>query len=380
MGTAAPAMPGRVFPEMKLLRRPPFEAGQVTGARRRRAARSRARDRRVTAVLAGAAAVTALMAGCSSPSKPKPPPPPTGLLRLGYTTTLADAPVLAGLRLGYYATELGGVTLQAKPFPDTAAEARALQRGQLDAAYLDPMAAVAVWQSGRGGIKIIAGVASGGAELVVRHGITSPRQLAGAVVAAPAASAQEVALDWWLRQHGVTRRGPGNVTMAGAYLAAALKSGRVAGAWEPAPADAQLTAAGGHVLVDEASLWPGGRFSTAVLVATTGFLARHAAAVQLLLRGHIQAEQLAVTNRTAAQAAAGHQLATAGSKVATPVLARGFAQLQFGADPLAASILAEAQHAVAAGLLDPVQSLATIYDLGPLNTLLKASGLRQVSV
>jgi NitT/TauT family transport system substrate-binding protein len=365
---------------MKLLRRPPFEAGQVTGARRRPAARSRARDRRVTAVLAGAAAATVLVAGCSSPSRPKPPPPPTGLLRLGYTTTLADAPVLAGLRLGYYATELGGVTLQAEPFPDTAAEARALQRGQLDAAYLDPMAAVAVWQSGRGGIKIIAGVASGGAELVVRRGITSPKQLAGTVVVAPAASAQEVALDWWLRQHNVAKRGAGNVTMNGTSLTSALKAGRVAGAWEPAPLDAQMTAAGGHVLVDEASLWPGGRFSTAVLVATTGFLARHAAAVQLLLRGHIQAEQLAVTNRTAAQAAAGRQLATAGAKVPGPVLARGFAQMQFGADPLAASILAEAQHAVAAGLLDPVQSLAAMYDLGPLNILLKASGLRQVSV
>lgn len=168
--------------------------------------------------------------------------------------------------------------------------------------------------------------------------------------------------------------------MNGTSLTSALKAGRVAEAWEPAPLDAQMTAAGGHVLVNESSLWPGGRFSTAVLVVATRFLARHAAAVELLLRGHIQAEQLAVTNRTAAQAAVGHQLATAGAEVSGPVLARGFAQLQFGADPLAASILAEAQHAVAAGLLEPVKSLAALYDLGPLNTQLKASGLRQVSV
>jgi NitT/TauT family transport system substrate-binding protein len=325
------------------------------------------------------AAAVVLVAGCSSPAKPKPPAAPTGVLRLGYTTTLADAPALAGLRLGYFATDLGGVTLQPVPFPDTAAEVRALQRGQLDVAYLDPMAAVAVWQAERGGIKIIAGVASGGAELVVRHGITSPRQLAGAVIAAPAASAQEVALDWWLRQHNVARRGPGNVTMTGAYLAAALKSGHVAGAWEPAPLDAQMTAAGGRVLVDEANLWPGGRFSTAVLVVTTGFLARHAAAVGLLLRGHIQSEQLTATDKTAAESAVGHELATAGSAVPGPVLMQGFAQMQFSADPMAASVLTEAEHAAAAGLLEPVRTLSGLYDLGPLNTLLKSSGLRQVS-
>ena len=335
--------------------------------------------RPAVAALFAVTVAAVLAAGCSSPSKPKPPPALTGVLRLGYTTTLADAPVLAGLRLGYYATELGGVTLQAVPFPDTAAETRALQRGQLDVAYLDPMATVGLWQAGHGGIKIIAGVASGGAELVVKRGITSPKQLAGAVVVAPAASAQEVALDWWLRQHNVAKRGAGNVTMSGTALESALKSGRVAGAWEPAPLDAQMTAAGGHVLVDEASLWPGGRFSTAVLAVTTGFLARHAAAVGLLLRGHIQSEQLAVTNRTAAEAAVGRELAVAGAAVPKQALTQGFAQMQFTFDPIATSVRAEAQHASVAGLLGPVTSLDGLFDLGPLNILLKSSGLRPVS-
>jgi ABC-type nitrate/sulfonate/bicarbonate transport system substrate-binding protein len=129
------------------------------------------------AVLAGL--IVVLAAGCSSPAKPKPLPPPTGVLRLGFTTGLADAPVLAGLQMGYISAGLGAVTLDPVPFPTTAAEALALQRGQVDAAYLDPMAAVAVWQSaGQARIKIIAGVASGGAELVVRSGITKASQLA----------------------------------------------------------------------------------------------------------------------------------------------------------------------------------------------------------
>ncbi len=47
--------------------------------------------------------------------------------------------------------------------------------------------------------------------------------------------------------------------MSAAYLESALKSGRLDAAWEPAPLDAQITAAGGRVLVNEASLWPRGR-------------------------------------------------------------------------------------------------------------------------
>jgi NitT/TauT family transport system substrate-binding protein len=127
----------------------------------------------VLAVLAAVAAV----AGCSSPPRPAPPPPPvSGTLRLGYTGDLADAPVLAGLQMGFISSDLGSVVLDPAVFGSPMAEAQALVRGQLDAAYLDPVTAIAVWQAeaAHGGlIKIVAGAASGGAELVARDGITS---------------------------------------------------------------------------------------------------------------------------------------------------------------------------------------------------------------
>ena len=43
-------------------------------------------------------------------------------------------------------------------------------------------------------------------------------------------------------------------------------SGQIAGGWEPQPYAAEMVAAGGHVMVDEASLWPGGKFVTTQLV------------------------------------------------------------------------------------------------------------------
>jgi NitT/TauT family transport system substrate-binding protein len=337
--------------------------------------------------VAVALAATVLAAGCSSSPEAVPPPPPTGpqqpgptgLLRLGYMTDLPDAPALTGLQMGFLQADLGGVTLDPVPFASVAAEAQALLHGKLDAAYLDPVTAVAVWQASRN-IRIVAGVASGGAELVVRHGITSPAQLAHATVAAPPGGAQQVALDWWLRENGIQRTAPGDSVLTGHYLASAIQSGKLAAAWEPAPADAEMVAAGGKVMVNEAALWPGGQFSTAVLVITSNFLVRHAAAVGLLLRGEIQAEQFMVTDRAAAEAAFNAKLAAVqGPALTRAVLTQSFAQMEYTSDPLASSILTEAQHAAASGLIGRVADLDGVFDLGPLNALLKAAGERQVS-
>ena len=43
------------------------------------------------------------------------------------------------------------------------------------------------------------------------------------------------------------------------------------------------------------------------------------------------------------------------------------------------SNVTDAQHAASVGLLKPVKGLSGIYDLGPLNRLLKAAGEPQVS-
>jgi NitT/TauT family transport system substrate-binding protein len=320
-----------------------------------------------------------LAAGCSS-TVTTPPPARTGVLRLGYTTSLADAPVLAGLQMGYLNSQLGHMTLTPAVFTTNTAEAQALLHGQLDAAYLDPVTAVAVWQAaGRGLITIIAGSATGGAELIARHGITSARQLGRALVAAPAGGAQQAAFAFWLKQNRASGAGPGNITMTAAYLASAFKSGRLAAAWEPAPLDAQMAAAGGHVLLDEASLWPGGQFPTGVLVVTSTFLAAHPATVRLLLKAHLQAVRFLDSSPASARVALGRRLAaTAGITMSPAVFARAFAQLKYTDDPFTEAILTEARHAAAVGLLAPVQNLNGLLDLGPLNALLKSAGQHPV--
>src|SRR5450756_836329 len=111
-------------------------------------------------VAAGLAAAGLLLAGCTSGAGTPggtsqagtgahrhgvvgpPGTQASGILRLGLTETAADAPALVGWQLGFFGQNLGKATLEPAPFTTTAAEVTALEDGQLDAAYLDPIAAL----------------------------------------------------------------------------------------------------------------------------------------------------------------------------------------------------------------------------------------------
>jgi NitT/TauT family transport system substrate-binding protein len=60
------------------------------------------------------------------------------------------------------------------------------------------------------------------------------------------------------------------------------------------------------------------------------------------------------------------------------VVAAAFKNMTFTNDPIASSLYTSAKHAEDVGLLKPVD-LKGIYDLGPLNALLKADGQPEVS-
>ncbi len=347
-------------------------------------------------VAAGAAVVAAATAvvatGCSSSSAGTTGPSSGGgpvVLRLGFLTNITHAPALIGISKGFFAKELGkNVTLQLKPFSTGTEEATALLAGQLDAAYVGPNPTIKAWQTSKGSlIRVISGAASGGAELVVKKGINSPAQLKGQKLATPSlGNTQDVALRYWLSQHHLTatQTGGGDVpiTPITPNSAAVLefKSGQIAGGWEPAPYDIEMIADGGHALVNEASLWPNGQFVTTNLVVTSKFLKAHASTVSDLLKGQIDANNYIHQNQAAAESTANAELAKLTGKALDPSIVKAsFQQITFTNDPIPSSLAADAQHAVKVGLLSPVSNLPGLYDLSPLNALLKADGQPQVS-
>ena len=339
-----------------------------------------------------AAAVIALAAaGCSSSSASPNTSGNSGkpvTLRLGFQTNITHAPALIGIEKGIFAKALGpNVKLVLKPYSTGTEEGTALLAGQLDAAYVGPNPTLKAWQTSHGKlIKVISGAASGGAALVVKKGITTPAQLKGQKLATPSlGNTQDVALRFWLkRQHlTTTQTGGGDVpiTPITPNSAAVLqfKSGQIAGGWEPAPYDIEMVQDGGHVLVNEASLWPKGQFVTTNLVVTQKFLSAHKSVVNGLLKGQIQANNYIHSNPSGAQAAANKELTSLLGKGLDPtVLSASFKEITFTNNPIASSLATDAQHAVSVGLLTPVKNISALYQLGPLNAQLKAAGQSQV--
>src|SRR5215470_126180 len=269
--------------------------------------------RRLTVWIA-AAGVALLAAGCSSSAASGGGGgDATGtsakkvVLRLGFLENITHAPALIGVKNGFFTKNLGSsVTLQLHPYSTGTEEATALLAGQLDAAYVGPNPAIKAWQQSSGSlIKVISGAASGGAELVVKSGITSASQLKGQKLATPSlGNTQDVALRYWLKQNKLTatQAGGGDVpiTPVTPNSAAVLqfKSGQIAGGWEPAPYDIEMVQDGGQVLVNEASLWPKGQFVTTNLVVTQKFLTAHPSVVNGLVKGQIQANNYIHANRS----------------------------------------------------------------------------------
>ena len=141
------------------------------------------------------------------------------VLRLGYLEDFGSAPALAALQARYYRQDMGGVSVQAQGFASDLDEIFALEHGQLDAAYLDPVAAISAWQfMATGSLHVIGGAVTGPSELIVRPGITSPAQLSGTRVEAPADSSQAAALDAWLT---ATTTSPGTSALDGSPVTTA---------------------------------------------------------------------------------------------------------------------------------------------------------------
>jgi len=301
---------------------------------------------------------------------------PRHLLRLGYVADIPDAEALIGLQDGYLREDLGpGVHLELVPYLTAAAESADLADGRLDAAYLDPVAAVGAWQAAHGTIRIISGAATGYGELVVARRITRPGQLAGEQLATPDGTTAQAALAAWLGTQGHVRTASVSTALSGAGAVAAFKAGRIAGAWEPAPFDAEMVAAGGHVLASESSAWPATTPDTsAVLAVTSELLTGHPAVINGLLKAQVQAEDLLATNVAATRSAIRAQLSADGGHAGARVVAAAVSEVQFTDNPDPAAISSEARSAARAGILRPIGSLDGLYDLQPLNAVLKSAG------
>jgi NitT/TauT family transport system substrate-binding protein len=343
--------------------------------------------------LVAAAAALLLFAACGggddaeSPATGRAAESEPVTLRLGYFPNVTHAPAIVGLEEGMFADALGSnVTLETATFNAGTEAIEALFSGAVDATFIGPNPAINGFaQSDGDALRIVSGTTSGGAALVVTPEITSPDDLAGATLATPSlGNTQDVALRAWLADEGFTTdvTGGGDVSIvpqANADTLTAFQQGNIDGAWVPEPwATRLILEGGGHVLVDEADLWPDGRFVTTHLIVGREFLDEHPGTIRDLLSGLVDSIEFANANPEDAQRITNDGIeAITNSALPAETIQGAWENLTFTWDPVASSLVGSAEDAEAVGLLDPVD-LDGIYDLNLLNEVLVEHELEKV--
>jgi sulfonate transport system substrate-binding protein len=311
-------------------------------------------------------------------------------LKLGYFPNVTHAPAIVGVEKGFYEDALAGIAnLETSTYSQGSEASEALLSGAIDATFIGPNPAINAYAqslSDGGAIRIVSGSTSGGAALVVSPDITEPSQLEGKTLATPSlGNTQDVALRAWLKDQGfeTDEAGGGDVHIVNQENSDTLNAfvdGQIQGAWVPEPWATRLVEEGnGHVLVDEADLWPDGQFVTTHLIVNTDYLNDHPDVIKALLEGHKQAVDFTNDSPEEAQAAVVSGISEiTGQDVSPDLIANSWKNLTFTLDPIASSLFESAQHAEDVGLLDPVD-LDGIYDLTLLNEVLTAAGESEVS-
>ncbi|MFJ5692714.1 ABC transporter substrate-binding protein [Arthrobacter sp. NPDC093125] len=307
---------------------------------------------------------------------------PAAELKLGYFGNITHAPALVGVNEGFIEKNLGTTKLSTQVFNAGPAAVEALNAGAIDATYIGPNPAINSFVKSNGeSISIIAGAASGGAQLVVKPEIKTAADLKGKTLASPQlGGTQDVALRAWLGKQGYKTHpdGGGDVAINPTENAQTLKlfqNGKLDGAWVPEPWASRLVLqAGAKVLVDEKDLWDGtgtgkpGEFPTTILIVNRKFAAEHPDTVQALLKGHVEAVRW-LNGTPAAEKATKVNAAlkdVAGKALAQDVIDRSLQNILFTVDPLAGAFKKLLQDGVEAGTTKQAD-INGIFDLTALN-------------
>ncbi|WP_405850284.1 aliphatic sulfonate ABC transporter substrate-binding protein [Streptomyces niveus] len=306
-----------------------------------------------------------------------------GEVKIGYFANITHATALVGLQEGLIQKELGGTKIKPQVFNAGPSEIEALNAGAIDIGWIGPSPSINGFTKSKGqNLRIISGSASGGVSLVVNpKKIKSLDDLKGKRIATPQlGNTQDVALLNYLSDKGLkvdTNTGKGDVTVIrqdNKQIPASFESGSLDGAWVPEPTASKLVAGGGSVLLDEKKLWKDGKFVITNVIVSQKFLKEHPDVVEAVLRGSVKTNAWINANPDEAEAAANAKLkADSGAALPPEVIDPAWKNVDITDDPLASTLSVSSEHAVKAGLLeDPL--LDGIYDLAPLNKVLKAEG------
>lgn len=309
-------------------------------------------------------------------------------LRLGYFPNITHATAIVGVEGGIFEKHLGGLgRLETQTFTAGGQAVEALFAEGLDATYIGPSPAINAYIRSDGeAIRILAGATAGGAYFVVQPDVDNVQDLRGERLATPQlGNTQDTALRSWLGEQGLETQGNDPeveiLPQDNSRTLETFRTREIAGAWVPEPWASRLVVeAGGRVLVDERDLWPGGQYSTTLLIVRTDFLEEQPDVVRALIQAHVEADAFVNANEEEAKSLTGAAIERiTGRRLPREVVDRAWASLTFTVDPIAASLRRSAEQAEELGFLDESQ-LEGIYYVTYVNNVLKSAGKPDIKV
>lgn len=313
-----------------------------------------------------------LAAGCSPQERGNKKP----RVRLGYFPNVTHAAALYGSAQGLFANALGeSATLEERVFKAGPEEIEALFAGEVDLGYIGPGPAINGFLKSRGeALQIVAGASSGGVALVARKGvaITTLKDLAGKRVVVPQkGGTQDISLRHFLKATGLATKEQGGSVEVVQYAPSdtyeLFQRGALDAAWLPEPWVSRLEREqGATVVLEEKTLWPGGRFATTVVLVRSGFLKEHPELVARLLAAHADSIKAITTKPEAARRAICAKLKDlTGKPLPDPLLQAALGRTELTTDPLRESILTLADWSKELGYLrEGREALATLFAEG----------------
>lgn len=297
------------------------------------------------------------------------------IFRVGYMPNLTHAPALYGIESGLFEAALRGEgRLEVKAFTAGPSVVEALFAGELDIAFLGPNPALNAYAVSRGeALRIVSGSTEGGAQLIVLPEIRSAEDLRGKRLATPAlANTQDIAARTWLRAQGL-EVGKGHeevevIPIPPVEVMRLLAQGEVAGAWMPEPWASRLVVeSGGRVLLDEASLWPGGRFPTTVVAASVPALQKRRALIERFLAAHDEAIVRLENDPSARKVVSRRIEQDVGFVLPAAVIDRAYGKLAFSEELLPDTLAILAERAVELGYMRRTEGILEVVatDLQP---------------
>jgi NitT/TauT family transport system substrate-binding protein len=313
------------------------------------------------------------------------------LIRIGYFPNITHSQAIIGMAKGTFQKNLGNnVRIVTKVFNAGPSVIEAMFAGELDLAYIGPNPAINGYVKSNGqALRIIAGVTSGGAGLVIRKdsGIKKIEDLHGKKIASPQlGNTQDVALRGWLKDHGfILKERGGDVQVIPIQnpdqLTLFIKK-EIDGAWTVEPWVSRLIKEGeGELFLDERSIWPKGQFVTANVIVNKKFLEEHRDLVKSFISTHIELTIWINNNISEAKKIINAEIKRiTGKALPDEVIDGAFSRLKVTYDPIKDSLYTCARWAFAQGFLGKnFPDISGIYDLSILNEILKEKGLNTIN-